>query len=231
MSLLLGARGKAHVVVLTDGLSFLQTEEGNKVQQADLQKVFASQTKPYVLAHHGQNKIGAFGCETLLPDLIEDELDKVWSRGLNVAVAKAIESLDHAVSQHLKTVRVPTVFGLWLAGLWPCTEMPEIVELVWHRPGPRRVRVDTKTHGDMVWGGWGAKHVNELMKQPLDDRFNLEKVFDAPAEYAMEFLKRLYAAADKRQQAEGERQFGGQARMALITEHGVDLDKIELPLP
>jgi hypothetical protein len=226
MSLLLASRGKSHIVVMTDGFSLVSEEKGTRVEREDLQKMFASKAHPYVVAHHGLNRIGAFGCETLLPKLIKDDLDALWSRGLNTSVAKVIESLDGTVSQQLKAAKSPWVFGLWLAGLWPCTEIPELVELVWFSPGPGRVRVDVKAHGDVVWGGSGAKFVADTATRQLKDEKEAARLFLGPAEHSMAFLKQLYAAGLKNQQQAGENQFGGVARMALITEHGVDLDKV-----
>jgi hypothetical protein len=115
VSLLLGASGKAHVVVMTDGISIFEDRQTRKVERRDLQKVFASNSKPCVVAQHGQNKPGTISCASLLPDLIEDELDRVWSRGLNVVAARAIEALDNVVAQHLKTGPGPMPFGWWLA--------------------------------------------------------------------------------------------------------------------
>jgi hypothetical protein len=226
MSLLLGAVGKSHVVVMADGISINATKDKSRVERRDLQKVFASKSKPFVLAHHGLNTVGAIRSDTLLPDLIENELERVWSRGLNECLARTIETLDSAVSQALKATESRTAFAVWLAGLWPCTSRPEIAEVIWHSFGPRRVRLEVKAHGEVVWAGSGMKFVSDIASKPLDDKYSADKVPVEPAEYSMEFLKRLYAKALERQKQAGEELFGGQTWMALITEHGVDLGKL-----
>lgn len=228
MSLLLSARGKAHIVVMTDGFSLHQDEEDGpaRVEKKDLQKVFASKERPFVIAHHGVNHLGAMGCDTILPKLIETDLNALWPRGLNPTMAKVIDALDSTVSHQLKAANTPWVFGIWLAGMWPCSDIPELVEIVWFKPSRSRVRVDVKTHGDVVWGGGGAKFVADTATKLLKDDKDGAQIFNSPPEFSMQFLKKLYAVGLDNQKKAGEEIFGGVARMALITEHGVDLDKV-----
>lgn len=226
MSLLLGARGKSHLVVMTDGLSITKDDKGSHVDREDVQKLVASSAHPFVIANHGVNRFGRVGAESLLLEVIRHEVDRVWVQGLNVTTGKIIVALDSIVSQQLKTMTEQPVFGVWLAGFWPCTDLPEIVELLWFRMGERRVRVEVKVHGNLVLGGSGAKHLAEFLRKPLDDQFASEKIFDQPAAYSVEFLKRLYRTAIERQTAAGERTFGGQARIAVVTPNGVDLSKV-----
>ncbi|NNE90857.1 MAG: hypothetical protein HKN23_04355 [Verrucomicrobiales bacterium] len=233
MSLLLGARAKNHVVLLTDGISITQNP-GKKPQVAEtgLVKIFPSKTRPFALAHHGENRLGTLPVEKVLENLIPQHLDPAWRTGLNRTIARTIDGLDSSVSQRLKAGDQRKVSGFWVAGLFPCTEIAEIAEVIWIKSSAARVRVTAKPLGDLSAGGSGAKYVTEFFGKPFDEKFSYKKIMNEPAEYSIDFLKKLYAHALKAQKDAGETLFGGTARMALITEDGIDLDAVEIePAP
>jgi hypothetical protein len=224
MTLILGARAEKHAVVLADGVSTIRTADGStKVLREDLRKIFPSDAHPYVLVHHGLNVLGALPVGPALEGVIKTELDPAWVRGLNIATARAIEALDSPVAQNLKAGREKAVFGLWLAGRWPCTPCSEIVEVLWDYDGAARARVGAVAHGDLVIGGTGAAHIKEYLKKPLDERFDGARIWRESPDYAVDFLTALYRRALERQGTAGTKQFGGQARIAVITESGVKL--------
>ena len=225
MTLILGARGKKHVVLMADGYSIEITDDGkSRVADTGLTKLFHVQGLPVVVAHFGVNQIGALPfAEVIQQEDLQDVLQNSWRRGLNVSAAKMISLLDPIVSPTLKSSPLRTNFGLWLAGLWPCTDIPEIIEIYWSNLPYNRVRVNVKTLGDLSIAGSGLKYLREFTSKPLDDDYSMNKLFDSPADYSMEYLKRLYAAAQKQQAKAKEELFGGKTKMALITADGVDL--------
>lgn len=232
MSLLLGARGKDFIVLLADGYSLHVTEEKSgeekkvktTVTRRDLPKLFSLGKLPCVVAHHGQNKLGGLRVERVLTGATFQRMQtQAWSQGLNVAMAKTVEQLDSVVSQTLKSSRQRNMFGLWFAGFWPCTDIPEITELAWVQRSANGVRVAMQPFANLVLGGSGARHLREYLKGPVDDEFDAAKLAKSPPEYAMEMLKRMYGIGLERQKKAGRNEFGGQRQMALITRDGVDL--------
>jgi hypothetical protein len=227
VTLILGARARDHVVLMADGLSLLTNDSGVTVNSKTLQKLFRSEKHPFAIAHHGENRLGSLPVSKVIgDDDFQRELSKVWSDGLNQTTARVIRELDDSVAQRLKGSKNREKFGLWLAGLWPCTDIPEIVEIFWHQHTPNRVRVEIKTLGDLSIGGSGIKFIREYLQKPFDEKFSVKKIFSSPAEYNMAFLKTLYSEALKRQKAADENIFGGKAWMALITKDGVDLGAV-----
>ena len=227
MTLLLGARGRNHVVLIADGLSLRGEKEKLEVNDTMLTKLFAVADLPVAFAQYGENRFGVLPVETLLSQKsFERTIVRSWKRGLNHAIAKTITELDESISQTLKSHPQRTLSGLWLAGLWPCTDLPEIVEVYWKKLPPNRVRVAVKPLGDLVMGGSGAQFLSEYLKKPIDKKFSFEKIMKEPPEYSMELLKKLYAIAKEHQQQKKQQVFGGTAMMALITKDGVDLGEV-----
>ena len=224
MTLILGARGKQHVVLMADGFSIEVSDEKSRVAATNLVKLFRIQDVPVVIGHFGVNRLGALPvAEVLQQDSFQDVVQQSWRRGLNFTAAKLIAQLDAVVSPTLKSSPLRSNFGLWLAGLWPCTDIPEIIEIYWDNLPYNRVRVQIKTLGDLSIGGSGLKYLREFVTKPLDDQYAMKKIFESPPEYAMEYLKRLYERAEQRQAKANEELFGGSRKMALITSDGVDL--------
>jgi hypothetical protein len=212
---------------MADGLSLLTTDKGVKVNSTTLQKLFQSKSHPIAFAHHGENQLGSLPVAKVISDeSFQRDLSAVWNDGLNQTCAKVISELDDPVSQRLKSSKHRELFGIWLAGLWPCTDIPEIVEVLWKQHAINRVRVEIRTLGDLSIGGSGIKFIREYLQKPLDEKFSVKKVFNSPPEYNMTFLKTLFNEALQRQKAAGENLFGGKAWMALITKDGVDLGPV-----
>jgi hypothetical protein len=229
MSLLIGIRGAGFVVVLTDGMS-VRMKDGQPVPvKLDQRKIFPIHDLPCALVHHGLNEVGGVGIEQLMTNQTFIKMQaRSWSKGLNVALARTITHLDAPVSQTMKSLAKPFTFGLWFAGLWPCTRLPELTELVWHEPTPKRVRTIIKPHESLVIGGSGMRFIRDYLSAPADKDIDVSKIGSSPAEYSMELIKRLYEVAIRRQRAEGKPPiFGGQRQMAVITRDGVDYG----PLP
>jgi hypothetical protein len=224
MSLLLGARGKDFVVLLADGISLRKTDEKTLVEHLDLKKLFQVGERPCVIAHHGQNELGGLPVESVLtnPSFLKLQ-GRAWNQGLNVTMARSVERLDSVVCQTLKSSPHRNLFGLWFAGFWPCTTNPEISELIWQHSGHNRVRTTMMPHKHLVMGGGGIKYLRDFLSKPINKEFDASKIATSPAEYAMELVKKLYTIAEKRQQEAGEKTFGGERTMALITRDGVDL--------
>jgi len=212
------------VVLLADGISLRTTEGVTVVERHDLRKLFQIGELPCVIAHHGQNEIGALPVATLLTGSeFQQNQSRAWSRGLNVAMARCLAHLDPTVSQTLKSSPLRQVFGLWFAGFWPCTAGSEICELVWQSAGANRVRAALTTHEGLVIGGSGVKYIREYLRQPVNKTLDAANITRAPIDYSMTLLKELDQIATQRQEAAGETVFGGQRAMAVITRDGVDL--------
>lgn len=228
MSLLLGARGKDFVVLMTDGFSLRTSDKGTTVENGDLKKLFQIGDRPCVIAHHGQNELGAVKVGSVLTNPVFQKVQaSAWAQGLNVAMARAVTRLDSSVSQTLKSSPAGNLFGLWFAGFWPCTANPEITELVWQHSGNNRVRTSMMPHKELVIGGGGLKHLREFLGRPIDDEFSAGKIMASPVEYSMALVKRLYEIAAERQASAGEKIFGGTRQMAVITRDGVDLGPMD----
>lgn len=229
MTLLLGARGRRHVVLIGDGLSLKLGDDVDSVERDDLVKLFPIEGIPVVIGHHGVNRLGPLGVEDVVNDgEFQRKLRRNWDNGLNVSIAKLIEQFDPAVSATLKSLSPAKMFGIWMAGLWPCTSVPEIAEVGWRDLGTNRVRLAVQPLGDFVIGGSGASFVKEYLSEAIDEQLDARKVFERPPEYSMDVLRRLYAIAMKRQSDSGKTVFGGQAQMALITTDGVDLGPVDI---
>jgi hypothetical protein len=227
MTLIIGARGKRHVALIADGLSVEIDASGSKVKATNLKKIFPVQGQPCVVAHFGQNELGSLPIAKIIGgERFQQVMARSWKRGLNHCAAKLIAHLDESVCQSLKSSRHRRDFGIWLTGLWPCTDIPEIVEVYWKRLSADRVRVTINTLGDLSMAGSGMVYLKAFLKKPFDEKFSARKVFDESPEYAMEFVKRLYAKAKKSQEAKDEKLFGGDAWMALITSDGADVGKL-----
>ena len=228
MSLLIGARGRDFVVVLTDGISLRKKDGNTKVESRDLQKMFQIGDRPCVLAHHGQNELGQLKVNSVLTgENFQKVQSRAWALGLNVAMARTVNRLDSTVSQTLKSSKERGLFGLWFAGFWPCTGNPEITELVWQQSSPNRVRVSMLPHRELVIGGSGLKFLREFLSKPINKELNPANILREPVEYSMALVKKLYSIAEERQKRAGEEGFGGQRRMAVITRYGVDLGPLD----
>ncbi|MEE2707823.1 MAG: hypothetical protein VX988_12285 [Planctomycetota bacterium] len=227
MTLIIGARGKHHVALIADGLSVETNDAGSKVKATNLQKLFPIQGQSCVVTHFGQNELGPVPVSEIINgDRFQRTMTGSWKRGLNYCAAKLIDHLDDSVSQTLKGSSHRKDFGIWLTGLWPCTDIPEIVEVYWKRMSAKRVRANIHTLGDLSIAGDGVRYVKQFLTKPLDKNFSVRKIFDESPAYSMEFVKRLYAEAEKRQAEKAATIFGGDAWMALITADGVDLGKL-----
>jgi len=224
MTLILGARGRQHVVLMADGFSIEISEDKTRVAKRDLTKLFGVEGVPVVIGHFGVNRLGALPvADVIEQEAVQDAVQQSWRRGLNVTAAKVIAQLDAMVAPTLKSHPLRSNFGLWLAGLWPCTDIPEVIEIYWNNLPFNRVRVQMKSLGDLSVGGSGLKYLRDLVSKPLDGEYEMKKIFESPPEYSMEYLKRLYDRAQKGQAKAKEELFGGTRKMALITADGVDL--------
>ena len=228
MSFLIGARGKDFVVVIADGYSLRVTAEDTSVERTDAPKIFKLGELPCVVAHHGQNELGQVRVESVFKsDGFQRMHTRSWNRGLNVAMGRTIERLDSVVSQTLKSSKHRGIFGMWFAGFWPCSGMPEITELVWSQRSANAVRIAVQPFGNLVVGGSGLEYLREFFKKPVDEEYDARELWNKPVEYSMELVKRLYAVAIKKQKAEGKMNFGGTRTMAVITRDGVDLGPLD----
>lgn len=228
MSLLIGARGKGFVVVLSDGISLRKKDGKTSVERRDLTKVFKIADRPCVVAQHGQNEVGGLAVESVLTnENFQRVQSQSWAKGLNVAMARTVSRLDSSVCQTLKSSKERGLFGLWFAGYWPCTSNPEIAELVWQQTGHNRVRTTMIPHRELVIGGGGMKFLREFLSKPINKDFDARKILQEPVEYTMELVKKLYSIAEQRQKKAGENIFGGRRHMAVITRDGVDLGPLD----
>lgn len=227
MTLLLAARAKDHVAVLADGLSFTANGDQISVQREDLPKLFTVEGLPVVIAHHGQNKLGSIDVHQFMTShQLQRTIQREWQRGLNHVLGRVILELDTTVTQTLESSEWRRDFGLWFVGMWPCTDMPEIVELIWQNNSPGRTRVRTHPLGDLSFGGAGSKYLREELSDFGKDA--LDQLVDGKPETTMKSLKELYRESLQRQDAASETLFGGQALMAFITQDGVDLGPVEI---
>lgn len=228
MTLLLAIRGPDHMVVLSDGLSLKLEGDDLVPTRTDLTKQFAVDGLPVVIAHHGQNKLGAIDVGSMLSsERFQDVVRDAWPRGLNHVLGHALLELDGAVTQSLETNPKRKSFGLWFTGLWPCTDKPDIAELMWTVQSPSQTRVRCHPLNDFSLGGGGAKFLAKRLKTGLDDP-KFEPFKNGRPESSMELVKVLYREALTEQAAADEELFGGQATMSLITPDGVDLGPVDI---
>lgn len=230
MTLLLAARGREHIVVLSDGVSLVeQGGEPMRVEQSALVKQFELEGLPAVIAHHGQNRLGSVSVGRFVDsEPFQNAISNAWPAGLNRVLAAAITQFDTPVVQTLEAVENRKTFGLWFAGFWTCTDIPEVAEIIWQKSAPGRTRIRCHPLGDLSVGGSGFQYLKDVMKKPIDGKYEYDKIMQNPPEYSMEFMKAMYREALKRQGDRDPPVFGGTATMTLITPDGVDTGPIEL---
>lgn len=229
MTLLLALRTPDHIVMISDGLSFRLDKKELAVTRSDLPKQFAIEGLPVVIAHHGQNVLGTVPVEQIIAsDRFQDLVRDAWTAGLNRVLGESILELDGPVTQSLEAAKLRENFGLWFAGLWTCTDKPDIAELMWVKKSYSQTRINCHPLNDISYGGSGVKFLSKRLKAGFDNDDRYPSLRDGRPESAMEFLKALYREALQEQKQAGETLFGGQAMISLTSRDGVDIGPVDI---
>lgn len=229
MTLLLALRTPDHIVMISDGLSFRLDEKELIVTRSDLPKQFAIEGLPVVVAHHGQNVLGTIPVEQFIAsDRFQNLVRDAWTAGLNRVLGESILELDGPVAQSLEAAKLRENFGLWFAGLWTCTDKPDIAELMWVKKSYSQTRINCHPLNDISYGGSGAKFLSKRLKAGFDNDDRYPSLRDGRPESAMEFVKALYREALQEQKQAGETLFGGQAMISLTSRDGVDIGPVDI---
>lgn len=224
MTLLLGARGRSHILVTADGQGVVGTGSNAAVADTGLQKVFPADYRPFAVAHHGQNIIDGQPVRSLIPTFLLDNRAEFAGCTIRHICARFISDFDDAVTKTLLTIPDSEQFAIWLAAIEPEVSRPSIYEICWRKEefvdnGSDIVMLVTRL-GDSVFGGDAKEFILEYLKEPIDQELSHQHVYFRPLKYSNAFHDELYSLALKRQTEKQEHRFGGHKHQLAITREG-----------
>lgn len=226
MTLLLGARGRSHILVTADGQRVVGTGATAAVVDTGLQKVFPSDYRPFAVAHHGQNIIYGSPVHELIPTFLHENKTEFAECTVRRICARFISHFDDAVTETLLAIPDSKQFALWIAAIEPEFSRPSIYEICWRKEGYVDNGMDilmlVTRLGDTVFGGDAKEYIIEFLDQPISADLSHQHVYFRPLQYSKDFQDELYSLALNRQAEKQENRFGGHKHQLAITREGFE---------
>ena len=219
MTLLIAARGKAHLVVASDGRSTLVDKGVSSVESDHLPKIFDAPGCPLAIATHGENIIAGERVGVRIRRFFAGYAEALTGMGVRQVATNFLEQWDEDVQQTFRRIPESRMTAFWFCGFYPGSDRPELLELAWMRPGGGP-SLQLLEHGDLVLGGSGAEYIKEYLSMPIDDGLRWERLADEGQDYAVRLVDRLYAIAEARRDAVHGEEFGGDRGLLTITKAG-----------
>lgn len=167
MTLLLGARGRSHILVTADGLRVLGTGPSAAVADTGLQKVFPADYRPTAVAHHGQNIINGRPVHRRIPAFLRQHSTEFADCTIRHICARLISHFDDAVTERLLAIPDSKQFALWIAAIEPEFSRPSIYEICWRKEGfvdnGMDILMSVTRLADTVFGGDAKEYILEFL--------------------------------------------------------------------
>ena len=226
MTLLLGARGRSHILITADGQRSVGTGSAGTVADTNLQKVFPADNRPLAVAHHGQNIINGQPVHELIPAFLHENMAGLAECSVRQICAQLILDFDNAVTETLRRIPDSVQFGVWIAAIEPAFSRPSIYEICWSKEGfvdnGMDILVSVTRLGDTVFGGDGKEYILEYLEQAISPELSHQHVYFRPLQYSKAVQDELYSLALQRQAERQEHRFGGHKHQLAITREGCD---------
>lgn len=226
MTLLLGSRGRSHILITADGQRSVGSGANATVAETNIQKVFPADYRPFAVAHHGQNIVNGQPVHELIPTFLHEKRAEFEECTVRHICAQLISHFDNSVTETLFRIPDSKQFAMWIAAIEPGFSRPSIYEICWRKEG----FVDNGTDismlvtrlGDIAFGGDGKKYILEFLKQPVSEELSHQHVYFRSLQYSKAIQDELYSLGLQRQTEEQEHLFGGHKHQLSITEEGCD---------
>jgi hypothetical protein len=226
MTLLLGARGRSHILITADGQRSVGTGAAATVADTNLQKVFPADYRPLAVAHHGQNLIDGQPVHELIPAFLNENRAGFAECSVRQICAQLILDFDNAVTETLRRIDDSVQFAVWIAAIEPAFSRPSIYEISWRKEGyvdnGMDILMSVARLGDIVLGGDGKEYILEYLDQALSPEISPQHVYFQPLPYSKAVQDELYSLALQRQAERQEHRFGGHKHQLAITRGGCD---------
>ncbi len=226
MTLLLGARGRSHILITADGQRSLGTGATATVADANLQKVFPADYRPLAVAHHGENIINGQPVHELIPMFLHENRAGLEECSVRHICVQLISHFDNAVTETLLRIPDSEQFAVWIAAIEPAFSRPSIYEICWRKEkfvdNGMDISMQMTRLGDIVFGGDGKKYILEYLERPISGELSHQHVYFRPLQYSKAVQDGLYSLALQRQTEQHEQLFGGHKHQLSITGDGCD---------
>lgn len=226
MTLLLGARGRSHILITADGQRLVGTGATAHVAETNVQKVFPAGYRPFAVAHHGQNIINGQPVHELIPTFLHANRAELAECTARQICAQLISHFDNAVTETLLQIPDSKQFAVWIAVMESAFSRPSIYEICWRKEEFVDNGIDISMLvtrlGDIVFGGDGKKYILEFLEEPVSKELSHQHVYFRPLRYSKAVQDELYSLGLQRQAEEQEHLFGGHKHQLSISRHGCE---------
>jgi hypothetical protein len=212
MTLLVGTRSPAQVVISADGMSFLTQGAERHLSRIDLQKIFPVQATTIAVAHHGENVIGGVPVEMFLPSFLSGETPV----SVLHLVDRIARDLDEPIRNTLAVIPDAKKCAFWVCGFSHGTKAPRIIEVEWKKTS-ESIDLQRVEGGDLFMSGNGHDFVAQFTRDPNDGQFSWQKLWSANEKYHLRFHEKIWRIAEARQESVGRQAFGGHRHTVVLT--------------
>ena len=220
MTLLIGAKGRSHMVVASDGRSTSVLNGVSSVETDHLRKIFDAPGCPLAIAAHGENILLGERVGERIRRFFEGYAEALGGMSIRQVATNFLEQCDEDVQETFRKVPDAKMTAFWFCGFSPRSDRPELLELVWLRAGEGGPSLQLLEHGDLVIGGSGAAYIEEFLSKPVEPDLGWERLAGEGPEYATRLVDRLYEIAENRRDAKQGEEFGGDRGLLTISKGG-----------